>query len=172
MHGQALIVTGVAASGKTTIAQALAERLDMECVDGDDYHPSGNIEKMRHNIPLNDSDRAGWLDTLAMVIHANQECLVLACSALKRAYRDVLRYKGDNKVMFVYLDVSRVVVVQRLTTRQHAILNGTALVESQFRDLEPPLEEEDVLCSVSVGLETTVDQVVEHIVERYKALKG
>lgn len=88
-----ILVMGVSGSGKTTIAHALAERLGLEMIEGDDHHPPVNVEKMRAGIPLTDEDRRPWLEDLAAVLadrHSRRQGTVLACSALKRSYRDIL----------------------------------------------------------------------------------
>ncbi|HKY97120.1 MAG TPA: gluconokinase, GntK/IdnK-type, partial [Gemmatimonadaceae bacterium] len=103
------VVMGVSGSGKSLIGSRLARALDLDFVEGDDFHSTENIERMSSGIPLTDTDRTGWLSTLARRIRvANDENVgvILSCSALKRAYRDILRAEADN-VQFIFLRGSR-----------------------------------------------------------------
>jgi gluconokinase len=132
-----LIVMGVSGSGKTTIGQALARRLGYEFVEGDEFHSRANRQKMQAGLPLDDSDRAPWLEALRSRIAAliaRGGNAVITCSALKRAYRNVLRLDG---VQFVYLKVAEEVARQRLAQRRGHFFNP-ALLESQFETLEEP----------------------------------
>lgn len=113
------VVMGVAGSGKSVIGAAFAHALDVEFVEGDDFHSARNIERMSAGIPLTDDDRADWLHALAFrlrVSHNADDGVVIACSALKRSYRDVLR-GGASEVRFVFLDGSRELIAQRLADR-------------------------------------------------------
>ncbi len=133
---------GVSGAGKTEVGRALADALQWTFHDGDDYHPKTNIEKMHRGEGLTDADRAPWLATLhalvADVIASNQ-CCVLACSALKESYRDQLRPANASPggVRFVYLDVPREVLEERLRER-HGHFAPPALLESQLATLEEP----------------------------------
>lgn len=130
---------GVSGSGKTTIGRLLAEQLRWQFLDGDDYHPAANKEKMRRGIPLTDSDRADWLATLALVIDDHlkrEENLVLACSALKQSYRHILS-AGDARVQFVFLKGDQDLIAARMRARPGHYMKAS-LLASQFATLEEP----------------------------------
>ena len=115
-----IVVMGVSGSGKTTVGQLLADALGAEFAEGDAYHPPANIEKMRRGIPLEDADRWPWLQTLAAQIDrwlAAGTPVVLACSALKQRYRDILA-KGRPGVRFVYLEGDKALIRLRLDRRR------------------------------------------------------
>jgi len=130
---------GAAGAGKTTIGAALAAELGWPFVDGDDRHPPGNVEKMHAGIALTDVDRAPWLASLHATMARTldrREHLVLACSALKRAYRESLR--GNLRaVRFVYLKASEAALMRRLSTRVGHFV-GPNLLQSQLATLEEP----------------------------------
>src|SRR6476620_1228074 len=130
---------GVVGSGKTTVGNLLAEKLGWEFADADDFHPTENIRKMSQGIALTDSDRAPWLGALRGAIkqwQAESKNVVLACSALKHAYRRELR---AGAVKFVYLKGDTQLISQRLHARRGPIASDSIL-ESQFADLEEPTE--------------------------------
>ena len=134
-----IVVMGVSGSGKTTVGQLLADALGAEFAEGDAYHPPANIEKMRRGIPLEDADRWPWLQTLAAQIErwlAAGTTAVLACSALKQRYRDVLA-NGRPGVRFVHLHGDKALIRSRLDRRRGHYMPAT-LLDSQFGALEPP----------------------------------
>ena len=133
-----LIVMGVTGAGKTTVGQALAQQLGWKFADADDYHSVANVAKMRAGIALTDPDRAPWLAALHNAIAAwlvHRDNVVLACSALKRSYREILLVGAEVKLVFLRVD--RKLVVERLAARQHHYMNPS-LIESQFATLEAP----------------------------------
>ena len=134
-----ILVMGVSGSGKTTIAHALARRLGLEMIEGDDLHPPANVEKMRAGIPLTDEDRRPWLEHLAAVLadrHSRRQGTVLACSALKRAYRDTLRSGIPPEESFVIeLDADRDTLRERMASRTGHFM-PLDLLDSQLRTLE------------------------------------
>jgi gluconokinase len=135
-----VIIMGTTASGKTTIGSLLAKRLGWEFVDADDFHPPANVEKMRHGIPLTDADREPWLKALHDKIVewiAEVRNVVLACSALKRSYRDELRAGPDVK--FVYLKGSYELFSRRVLARKGHFAKQD-LLASQFATLEEPAD--------------------------------
>lgn len=133
-----LIVMGVVGSGKTTIGRLLAEQLGWEFADADDLHSPANVEKIRHGVPLKDADREPWLRRLRDSISNWQTAgsnIVLACSALKRSYRQELN--PGPEVQFVYLKGNAALIARRLRSRQGHFANEQILA-SQFADLEEP----------------------------------
>lgn len=137
-----VVIMGVSGAGKTVVGQALAEALGWTFLEGDDYHPAANVEKMSHAIPLDDADRAPWLAALRNLIAsviARDEHAVLACSALKQSYRDMLVPPDapPGAVRFVFLDVPRDVLLQRLETRRGHFM-PPELLDSQLATLEHP----------------------------------
>lgn len=138
---QAVVVMGVTGSGKSTIGRLLAERMGWDFEDADVYHPEANIAKMAAGIPLDDRDRIPWLRTLRALIDERIEAdrsLVLACSALKQEYRDVLS-RGRGSVDFVYLKGSPELITSRLQERTGHYMKPE-LLDSQFEALEEPKE--------------------------------
>jgi gluconokinase len=160
----ALIVMGVSGSGKSTIADKLAERLGWTFEDGDRFHPPSNVAKMSAGHPLTDEDRWPWLraiaDEIDRVCRAGEHA-VIACSALKRAYRDVLVH-GRNDVRIVFLSGTQPLIAGRLAARKgHFMPPG--LLDSQFRTLEPPQADEQPL---TVSIDASVDAIVDDIVRQ------
>jgi len=158
----ALVVMGVSGSGKSTIADKLAERLSWAYEDGDKFHPASNVAKMSAGHPLTDEDRWPWLQAIADEI--DRVCTagghaVIACSALKRAYRDILVH-GRNDVRIVYLDGTEPLIAKRLAQRKGHFM-PPELLASQFRTLEPPDPSEN---PVTVSIDASVDAIVDDIV--------
>ena len=138
MHPVIVVLMGVTGSGKTTLGRLLAHRLGCGFTDADDFHPAANIGKMRAGLPLTDEDRGPWLLALRAAIAAWQsrgESHVLACSALRQAYRDVLAPAGG--VVFVLLSGASDLMAARLAARPGHYMNP-ALLGSQFATLEVP----------------------------------
>jgi len=130
---------GVTGSGKTTAGRKLAESLGWKYFDADDFHSAANVAKMKNGVPLNDEDRKPWLESLQRLIQerlANDQPAVLACSALKESYRDVLII--DERVKLVYLKGDYDLIKARLSARSNHYMNP-ALLESQFQTLEEPI---------------------------------
>jgi gluconokinase len=162
----ALIVMGVSGSGKSTIADKLAERLRWSYEDGDKFHPASNVAKMRAGHPLTDEDRWPWLQAIAdeidRVCGARQHA-VIACSALKRAYRDVLVH-GRGDVRIIYLKGAQELIAERLAARKNHFM-PPGLLDSQFKTLEPPDPREN---PVTVSIDAPVDAIVDDIVRGLK----
>jgi len=136
-----VLVMGVSGSGKTTIARSLAAALDAEALDADDYHSADNIDRMRHGIPLDDAARAPWLEAVHAAVVSQLAAgrrVVLACSALKAAYREVL-LAGIPDPEVIYLDVDRATLEARLRARPHHFMPAS-LLDSQLADLQPPAD--------------------------------
>ena len=139
-----IVVMGVSGCGKTTVASELARLLDCEFVEGDAFHPSANVEKMRAGIPLTDADRRDWLLALAQRMrHAREQnqALALSCSALKRSYRDVLRTAVPD-LQLVHLVADFELIAQRMSQRPGHYMPAS-LLESQFAALEAPGTDEN-----------------------------
>jgi gluconokinase len=134
-----VVVMGVAGCGKSTIGAGLGRALSLPFLDGDDFHDPKSRAKMRAGVPLTEQDRAAWLDRLATLIAARPR-VVLACSALRRGYRDRLRRDAPD-VVFLYLDGAFDTLLARLETRKGHYFGGEAMLRSQFETLEPPLGE-------------------------------
>lgn len=154
-----IVVMGVAGSGKSTVSQALRDRLGLTMAEGDDFHPKANIEKMSHGIPLTDADRRPWLEVINRWMlgrNALGESTVVSSSALKRSYRDILR--KDVPVFFVHLVGSQELIEQRLRERKGHFM-PPALLPSQFKDLEPLQADEP-------GIEVSVEGEPEAMIDR------
>ena len=137
--GYAVVVMGVSGSGKTTVAELISRRLGWPFMEGDRLHPEANVEKMRQGIPLNDADRAPWLDRIGEELKswaAEGRSGVLTCSALKRAYRDRIRSARPD-VRFVYVRGSEALIRERVEARHHEYMPAS-LLRSQFEALEEP----------------------------------
>ena len=161
----ALVVMGVSGSGKSTVADRLAARLGWRYEDGDQFHPPANVAKMHAGQPLTDEDRWPWLQAIADEIDrtckASQHAVV-ACSALKHAYRDILVH-GRDDVRIVYLDGSQQLIADRLAKRKGHFMPPD-LLPSQFRTLEPPGSDENpVTVSIDAPVEAIVDDIVHQL---------
>jgi len=153
-----VILMGVAGSGKTTIGRLLAKTLGWQFYDGDDYHPKANVDKMSRGRALTDEDRARWLTALQDLIRRllnESQSAVLACSALKQAYRDRLK-ENQDEVVFVHLKASYEVLHQRLRSRKDHFMKGE-LLASQFDTLEEPK------CVLVVNMEEKPQVIVKQI---------
>ena len=150
---------GVTGAGKTTIGVLLAQRLGWEFADADSFHSTANVEKIRLGIPLDDADRAPWLRSLRDAMErwsAEHKNVVLACSALKRSYREALYIAGETR--FVYLKGSYDLIYQRLRQR-HGHFASETILASQFATLEKP---ED---AITVNIDRSKDEIVEKIMQ-------
>lgn len=159
-----LVVMGVSGSGKTTIGEALADRLGWPFKEGDELHPPANVAKMAAGRALDDGDRAPWLAAIGDWIDDwRRRCAsgVITCSALKRAYRQGLA-RGRPEVRFVYLEGDEALVAERLARRRGHFM-PSSLLASQFADLEAPTAEEG---AIVVDIRGPVDAQVEHVVRR------
>ncbi|PMS14581.1 gluconokinase [Trinickia dabaoshanensis] len=162
----AIVVMGVAGCGKSSVAHAVATRLGGRFIEGDAFHPAANVEKMRRGIGLADADRWGWLDRLAAEL--KQACergerVVLACSALKRRYRERLRL-GSPAAGFVFLDLPPEEAAKRVGTRTGHFMPDS-LVASQFADLEAPVNES---LTLTVDATRPLDAIVDEALDWHR----
>lgn len=159
-----LVIMGVSGCGKTTVTSAVAERLaDSVFLEGDDFHPPANKEKMGNGIPLTDEDRRPWfaeLNAAAKEAVGQGKTPVLACSALKEEYREAL-FRGFNKPRLVFLKGSFDLIKSRMDARDHEYMTST-LLESQFATLEEPEAGENVLV---LSIDKTPEEIVNRVVE-------
>ena len=161
----AIVVMGVSGSGKSTIASMLAQRLHWVYEDADWFHPKSNIEKMHHGEPLNDEDRWPWLRAIAEWIDATRSAGghgVVACSALKRAYRDIL-IGTRRDVRLVFLKGDRDLIARRIAARADHFMPST-LLESQFAALqEPQADERPIVVTIVPHPREIVEAIVSEL---------
>jgi gluconokinase len=164
------VAMGVSATGKTAVGSEVAARLGYEFIEGDDLHPQSNIEKMEAGIPLTDEDRWPWLRLCADAIarcQADGRSTMLTCSALRRAYRDVLRTAVDTETFFVHLHAPFEVLEERMGQRTKHFM-PTSLLQSQFETLEPLEPDEAGVCvDVSPPLDVVVSEAEKALLDRY-----
>lgn len=163
-----MIIMGVQGSGKSTIGAALAQRLNIDFIDGDDLHPRANKDKMAGGTPLTDEDRVPWLKTIGQTIAdgtAKGRVTIVACSALKRWYRELLR-SSDPSLVFVHLVGEKGLLADRLAHRDHEYM-PTTLLDSQIDTLEPLAEwEHGIAISVEQSPAAIVDEVTRILMAR------
>lgn len=159
-----VVVMGVAGCGKSVVGERLSARLGIPLIEGDDFHPPGNIEKMRQAIPLQDADRAEWLARLVDELRAHPEGAVLTCSALKRSYRDTLR-TAVPELHFLHLSLTQHQALERVASRTDHFY-PPSLVASQFEALEDPASEPRVR---AVDASAHVDRVVDEAAQWLQA---
>ncbi|KAI5285686.1 hypothetical protein KEM54_000379 [Ascosphaera aggregata] len=177
------IVTGPAGCGKTTVAVGLAKAFNLPYVEGDDYHPQSNKDKMANDIPLNDADRWDWLIQLREAAvkalsspprsdsKTNPKGVVVTCSALKHKYRDVMRiaaYEHPSvSIHFIYLRADEEELMQRVEARQGHFMKSS-MVRSQFTALEEPTKEEWDAACVECGKSRTPNEVLQEAISVVK----
>jgi len=158
-----VVMMGVAGCGKSSAGQVVAQALAMPMIEGDEFHPASNLEKMRQGLALTDADRTDWLTALGQALEQHPTGAVLTCSALKKNYRDRLRAHAPG-LRFVFLDITNATAHQRVTARAGAHLFPPSLVDSQFATLESPVGEPGVLqVDATDSLTNLSDTVVEWI---------
>lgn len=159
------IVMGVSGCGKSTIGKLLASAFEIPFFDGDDFHPKANVEKMSRGIPLKDSDRTEWLECLnELAMRHKSYGAVIACSALKKTYRHILKGNLDNHIEFVHLDGTKAEILQRLEERKGHFM-PIDLLDSQFDALEPPKN------AIKVSIDTNPQEIVLDIISQFGTKK-
>jgi len=162
---------GVCGCGKSSVAKLLASRLNRDFVEGDDFHPAANVDKMRAGRPLDDTDRWPWLQALGEKLHSSP-AIVMTCSALKKSYRDFLRLHAGQPLTFLCLSGPRSLLEQRLNKRQDHYMPAS-LLESQLRDFDPPIGEDHVLMlPIEQSLEAIVEDALIFIVSAHENRLG
>lgn len=156
-----IVVMGVSGAGKSTIGEALAERLGVPFIDADNLHPRANVEKMRGGAPLEDADRWPWLEIVADAMRNTADTrgrVVCACSALRRAYRDCLRKRAGEPIAFVLLHGDKSVIAERQAGRPGHFM-PPELLDSQFATLEPfEPDEHGIVLDVALPVDGIVDR--------------
>ena len=153
-----ILVMGTTGAGKTTVGRLLAARLGWNFLDADDFHPQANIEKMKHGIPLTDADRVPWLANIhSRLLQLNSEAknAVLACSALKQAYRETLSAGLDFRMVYLRGTYEQ---MRRHILSRHGHFAGEAILAGQFADLEEP--QNALALNVTDSPESLVDQAI------------
>jgi gluconokinase len=159
-----LVIMGVAGCGKSSVGEALSQRLHVPYRDGDDLHTPEAVEKMRQGIPLTDDDRWPWLDRVSQTL-ATEAPILVGCSALKRAYRDRIRAGADGPVTFVHLSGSRDLIASRMAARTGHYM-PTSLLDSQFAALEPPGPDEAITVDIDQPLPALVKTILTQLEAR------
>ena len=157
-----IIVMGVSSSGKSTVGRLLAQKLNIPFADADDYHPEINLKKMETGSALNDKDRYPWLLRLNDVLrNSENNGLVMACSSLKEAYRDIMRRELSNEIIWVYLDGTYDEILERMKKRKEHFM-PSALLKSQFETMEEPAY------ALKVHIADPPEVIVEKIIQQIK----
>jgi gluconokinase len=166
-----LVIMGVAGCGKSSLGAALAQRLGLPLIEGDDHHSDTSRNKMREGIALTDDDRAGWLAALAELLARSSDGVVLTCSALRKSYRDQLRASAPA-LRFVFLDIPMTLARERVAARSAHFFSST-LVDSQFATLESPVGEAGVLrVDATAPLSELVVQVSDWVLSSHHATRS
>lgn len=160
--GRRIVVAGIAGSGKSTIGRMVADRLGATFVDGDDVHPPSNVAKMAGGTSLTDADRAPWIKAVQSTLESH-DLVVVACSALRRDYRDTLRQVPDVAVVLLHLELAE---ARRRVESRPGHFMGSAMVDSQFQTLELPQVTEPRVTVIDAA------DVVETVVSRVLAAVG
>jgi len=151
------VVMGVSGCGKSSIGAAFAQAIGGTFMDGDDLHPASNIAKMAQGAPLDDDDRIPWLGAVAQALNDGTPPMVIACSALKRSYRDLIRGGVEGTVIFLHLAGDKAVIAARMAAREGHFM-PTSLLDSQFAALEVPGPDERC---ITADLGKTPEQILQ-----------
>lgn len=165
-----IIIMGVCGVGKTSVGRTLAARLGARFIEADDYHSDENRNAMAQGIPLSDEMRLPWLERLSVAAETARqtETVVMACSALKRSYRDLLR-DGINNLQFIFLNGDRDLIAERISKRSDHFM-PLSLLDSQIAILELPTPDEHVLSVDIAPSKSVVDDTVEQTVRNHSFL--
>jgi len=167
-----VVIMGVCGCGKSTIAKKLAYKLQLHFLEGDDFHPASNIEKMSNGIGLTDKDRWPWLDALgeAIRIKNNDENsgVILSCSALKRAYRERLSTSSGVPILYIYLHGSRETLLKRMGSRANHYM-PSSLLDSQLDTLEIPEEDE---IAFTISIEKSISEIVKESILKINSMRS
>ncbi|WP_447528094.1 gluconokinase [Vreelandella sp. TE19] len=162
-----ILVMGASGCGKSLVGQHVAASLGARFIDGDDYHSPANVAKMSNGTPLDDSDRQAWLTTLSKLFakyRQQDESVVIACSGLKKRYRELLR-EGDPGLNILFLEGSQALLRERLETREGHFFKGDNMLASQLADLEAPGEDEAVTLSIALAPGAIVEGFISRLAE-------
>jgi carbohydrate kinase (thermoresistant glucokinase family) len=154
-----LVVMGVSGCGKTTLAKALAQSLDLNFMEGDDFHPQANVDKMSSGVPLNDEDRKPWLEKINEEIQ-KQSGVVVSCSALKEVYREILS-RDIDELIFIHLDGSFDLIYNRMQQRSNHFM-PVELLKSQFDTLENPKN------AIVINIDQSMEDILKEAIEKLK----
>ena len=154
-----IVVFGVSGCGKSTVGQLIADRMKIPFFDADDFHPDSSVVKMKSGIALSDQDRKPWLERLSELLKENPDGSVLACSALKNAYREILR-GCDLEIRFVHLSGEFDLILKRMVARDHFM--PTSLLENQFSTLEPEPE------AFEISIKNTPESIADRVIQWLK----
>lgn len=159
-----IVVMGVSGSGKSTVAERIANKLKLLFIEADDYHPDSNIQKMKSGNPLNDSDRKPWLESLNNVLLSHKNGAVLSCSALKESYREILSRDIDEFIL-VFLEGNFSLIIERMKSRGNHFM-PTELLQSQFDDLEIPHN------SIRINIDQNLDIIESQIINQINKMEN
>lgn len=169
--GYSLFILGVSGTGKTTVGQAVSSQIGKPFIEGDEFHPSENVKKMSSGIPLNDDDRFPWLAAIAQSARetaATHGGVVVACSGLKKAYRDILRQQASEEVIMVLLEGEPALLRQRHEGRKGHFM-PPSMLDSQLDTLEVPTSDELVL---SVHVDASISDIAHQVIEFLNKLRN
>lgn len=160
-----IVVMGSGGCGKSTVGRALATKMVVAYIEGDDYHPPESKAKMSACIPLTDEDRWPWLAQVGELMRSHHGKTIVSCSALKRAYREYLVEAAKEPVLFVYLHAEKWLLLERVTKRQDHFMDE-GLLDDQLATLEPPSADE---FSMKIDVDNTVDDIVQTVLRKIMA---
>lgn len=162
-----MVLMGVSGSGKTAVGEALAERLGVRYLDGDDFHPAANVAKMSRGEPLTDADRWPWLTQIGRRLAQAMSPTIIGCSALKRIYRTHIVHEAGAPVLFIHLAGSRAVIEARMKARKGHFMPPSQLA-NQFATLEPPGPDEN---AITIDIDQPLEAVIDDVVAKLGALR-